>query len=113
MDKKLQPRIDPKTLGRAITQRRKEMGLTLAQISSFTGVDKGQVSKFCSGKFKRPSKNLQKVCKYLQIDLASSAVGDACDLQRVLAEVKLGWKLSDERREQFVEAIMALVQLVK
>lgn len=113
MVRKLQPQIDPATLGRSIAQKKKNMGLTLAEISDSTGVDKSQVSRFCSGKFKRPSRNLQKVCDFLQIKLAPSTTRAPYDLQDVISEVRLGWELAGAHREQFAEAIIALVKMVK
>ena len=56
-------------LGDALRTRRKELGLTLEQLSSKLDVDSGQLSRFERADFKIISRNLQKVIDFLQIQL--------------------------------------------
>ncbi|HIM96923.1 MAG TPA: XRE family transcriptional regulator [Gammaproteobacteria bacterium] len=56
-------------LARVIRSRRLELALTIENIEEITKIDRSQISRFESGKFKSASKNLQIVCDFLQIDV--------------------------------------------
>lgn len=46
---------------------------TQEQISFFTGVSQSQVSKILSGRFKTISPNVEKICKYANIQIKSKS----------------------------------------
>lgn len=70
-------------LARLIRAQRKALGLTIEVAEKRTGVDRGQISRFETGKFKTASKNLQKICIFLQIDInaphTKSGLGERLD----------------------------------
>ena len=81
-------------------------GLSLTRLAEVSGVHKSQVSRFKKGEFRRPSKNLLKVCEKLHIcnffatpdnDLTSAVHyawdGSAAGKKRLLAilEALRGW----------------------
>lgn len=51
-----------------IREARKNRNETLISVQRYTGINCGQLSRFEAGRFKTISKNLQKLCLYLQID---------------------------------------------
>ena len=54
-------------LGRRLHAARKERHLTLLQVSGATGVHHGQISRIERGGFATNSKNVQKLCTFLQV----------------------------------------------
>ena len=66
----------------------------LKQISEATGVHISQVSRILSGKIKRGSKNVEKICKFAKIvDLQQNSTGSEKLLFKAVKEV---WDGSDE-----------------
>src|SRR5262249_15618362 len=63
-------RDDIEKLAVAVKQRRLERGLTLKEIENSQGINCGQISRIESARFKTNSRNLQKLCTYLQIPIA-------------------------------------------
>jgi len=61
------PILNPKALGGVLRRRRKELGLTLAELATSLDVDVSQLSRFERADFKYVSRNLQKTMIYLQI----------------------------------------------
>lgn len=55
-------------LGARIQIARKMLGLTLLNLTERTGVSHTQISRIERGMFKGASKNVQKLCKYLNIE---------------------------------------------
>ncbi|WP_138440223.1 helix-turn-helix domain-containing protein [Marinobacter alexandrii] len=55
-------------LAKAIYQKRLSIGLTLAELENITGVNSSQISRFEAASFKFASKNLQKICNFLQVE---------------------------------------------
>ena len=57
-----------KALAKRIQDERSRRGLTLQELSNETGIDVAQTSRLCRGQFVRLSKNLAKLCLFLQIN---------------------------------------------
>lgn len=62
-------------LAAQIREARKNRNETLISVQEYTGINCGQLSRFEAGSFKTISKNLQKLCTYLQIDPRKAAPG--------------------------------------
>ncbi len=62
-------------LAATLRERRISKGETLVFVEKKTGVNRGQISRFESGQFKYPSKNLQIICKYMGVDEYGEGVG--------------------------------------
>ena len=60
--------IDPGSLGNQLRTARLEANLTLQIVSSTTNINHSQISRIERGGFKGPSKNVQILCKYFNID---------------------------------------------
>jgi transcriptional regulator with XRE-family HTH domain len=58
---------DAPALGSRIRRARETRGLSLIDIAAEVGVHHSQVSRIERGLFKRPAKNVQKLCKYLNV----------------------------------------------
>lgn len=67
MGKKFNSPADAATFGDKIRQARLEKGLTLSELGAEVSVDHSQISRYERGKMSIVSKNLQKICIYLQI----------------------------------------------
>lgn len=78
--------IESEKLARLIRQRRHEFGLTIGALAHFTGVDGGQISRFESAQFKLASKNLQKLCIFLQIQMQVSELDIESRVKRLVAK---------------------------
>lgn len=60
--------IDPGSLGNQLRAARLEANLTLQVVSSSININHSQVSRIERGDFKGPSKNVQILCNYFNID---------------------------------------------
>jgi len=67
MSKKFKSNIEVFSLANKIKARRIALGLTIKNLEECIGINCGQISRFEAGKFKTNSKNLQILCKYMQI----------------------------------------------
>lgn len=73
MAEKFKSKGEIESLASALKERRLKLGLTLKNIEKSQHINCGQISRLEAGKFKTNSKNLQKICKYLQIPRPSSS----------------------------------------
>lgn len=67
MSNKFKSKDEILNLAAQLKERRVALGMTLKDIESSQKINCGQLSRFEAGDFKTNSKNLQKLCKYLQI----------------------------------------------
>jgi transcriptional regulator with XRE-family HTH domain len=70
MAEKFKSRDDVVKLAAEVKRRRLVRGLTLKDIESSQGINCGQVSRIESARFRTYSRNLQKLCQFLQIEVA-------------------------------------------
>lgn len=113
MGRKLQLPNEPLKIGERIQKARLHLKLTLDGLAYLTGVNKGQISRFCAGDFKTWSTNLQKVCAELQINEILPGENEPSDLAKVLSEVRVGWECAGPRRAAYEHAIVALAKLTR
>lgn len=59
--------VDPAELGPRIKHAREKARLSLLQVESKTGVDHSQQSRIERGEFKRYAQNVQKICKFFNL----------------------------------------------
>ena len=69
MAKKFKSKDDVMNLAAALKERRLALGLTLKDIEKSEKINCGQLSRIEAGCFKTNSRNLQKFCKLLQIEV--------------------------------------------
>ena len=67
MGRKLQHPREVYLLATRIAVAKKNQGFTLESLASATGVDRSQISRFTTGKFRTVSTNLQIICKFLGV----------------------------------------------
>lgn len=68
MGKNIYSKKDAIALGDKIRNARIEKDMTLKSLGKIIGVDHSQISRYERGQVVRISKNLQKICTFLQID---------------------------------------------
>jgi transcriptional regulator with XRE-family HTH domain len=93
--------VDAIALGVRLKEARLLANLTLNDVQKVTGVSYTQVSRFERGDFRRQSKNLRIICKYLDVAIAS----DSLD-QR---DTRLEWALRDPLASQALEAFLVVL----
>lgn len=69
MAMKFKSKKEKTDLAHALKKRRSELGFTLKNIAKYENIDASQLSRFENGDFVILSKNLQKYCNYLQIEI--------------------------------------------
>jgi len=109
MGRKLQHPREVYLLATRIAEAKKSHGVTLEQLASATGVDRSQISRFATGKFKTISKNLQTVCKSLGVvpDLPSQR---AQELPVHLTEIiEKSWAGSSGKKQHSLETALIAV----
>ena len=60
--------IDPGSLGTQLRSARLDANLTLQEVGSSISISHSQISRIERGDFRGPSKNVQTLCKYFNID---------------------------------------------
>ncbi len=112
MGRKLQQPGESIAIGNAIEEERRRRSITLDQLSAMTGVNKGQLSRFCAGQFKTVSKNLQQVLDFLQlVEQPGDPKVDTIPPE-VLEQLGRSWARAGSRRGALVAAIVAIEQLL-
>jgi len=86
MGRKFNSAQDASVLGGQIRQARIDRGLTLVSLGRAVRVDQSQISRYERGQMISVSKNLQKICNFLQINddpsrfsVASTSLGEKVD----------------------------------
>jgi transcriptional regulator with XRE-family HTH domain len=113
MGRKLQLPDEPIVIANAIKDACREKRYTLEKIQSETGVNKGQISRFCNGDFKRMSTNLQQVLQMLQISEDSIRPAASSLPRQLVLQLERIWQRAGRKRPAVSEAIDALDQLVE
>lgn len=128
MGKKLQLPDEPIRIAGLLEEEREKRGFTLAELGKKSGVDVGQLSKFCNGHFRTLSTNLQKVLDELQICWPPPVLEAERDIERseqvkqsvplsepvpsnLLKEIEIGWVRAGPRREAFEKALVAVAKV--
>ncbi|WP_078815978.1 helix-turn-helix domain-containing protein [Prosthecobacter debontii] len=58
----------PKQLAELLRAKMAESGITQEKLGEATGVHQSQICRILQGRFRRPSKNVLEICKYLGIE---------------------------------------------
>jgi transcriptional regulator with XRE-family HTH domain len=112
MGRKLQQLNHAIYIGQLIDGERQRRGLTLDALETSTGVHKGQLSRFCAGRFKTISQNLQKVLNKLQITDAILVAEKEKMPAEILERLERSWARAGPRREALISAISAIERLL-
>ena len=114
-------------LRRRVLDARSLCTLTNAQIAEATGVDPGQVSKICRGKFETVSHSLMKVCNVLGIsaelgavspDAATATVAEertrrAAAWQRLERSLRRAWDKTPEGAARLARVLDAVTEATR
>lgn len=95
-------------MGASLRARRKELGLSWENLSITSGVDKGQISRFENGEFRRVSPNLQKLLAILQIPNPSVRAADT-DSETSVRELVVRFEKFAAQSERHRAAAQALL----
>lgn len=96
------------SLAVAIDIARRSQRMTLDDVAKMTGVDRSQISRFTHGRFKTASQNLQKVCKYLQIDASAFSNAESALPGHLLGTLERSWVCSGKRQKALETALLAV-----
>jgi transcriptional regulator with XRE-family HTH domain len=77
MSSQFNTQIDLNLLGRRIMKARKDLGLSLTYLGERVGVHYTQISRIERGDTARLGKNMQKICKYLNIEVYAARPTEA------------------------------------
>lgn len=72
MAEKFKSNVEVASLAASLKERRLALGLTLKDIEKSQNINAGQLSRIEAGEFKTNSRNLQKLCLFLQIKRGQS-----------------------------------------
>ncbi|RYG89162.1 MAG: XRE family transcriptional regulator [Alphaproteobacteria bacterium] len=94
----------------AIREKRKQAGLSYAEIGRLSGVHSSQVSRICRGEFRTLSSNVMQICKALNVD-DSGKVEVAADQQRLEAGVIAVWDRTPQDARRILRFLRQLGEL--
>lgn len=109
MGRKLQHPREVYLLATRIAAAKENHGATLEQLASATGVDRSQISRFVTGKFRTVSTNLQIVCKFLGVvpDLPSQMAQELPD--HLTEIIEKSWAGSSGKKQRSLETALIAV----
>ncbi len=106
--------MDMKRLGVAIKSARKHRGYSLKSLGDAVGVHYTQISRMERGAGALLSKNVRKVCKYLQVPVPSASGEFECeDLVRKVQDLVQAWPQSEKLIRAVVESLEAALDSSK
>lgn len=91
------------SLAKEIVMRMGKQSLTQQLLGEKTGLNQSQVSRIIRGDFKRCSKSVLKICKYLRIEIPLSTP----DNPRLNAAICRAWDGSKQHEDALIELIDA------
>jgi transcriptional regulator with XRE-family HTH domain len=94
-------------LGQSIRHHRVLAKMTLLDLAERTGVNAAQISRFENGQFKTSSRNLQIICKNLQINVRVAPV------RALGARLELFADTSERNRQAAEQIMLALESLIQ
>lgn len=94
-------------LGQSIKHHRVQANLTLVEFAEKAGVDAAQISRFENGQFKTSSRNLQVVCRNLQIDVGLAPA------RALGARLEVFAGMSERNRQAAEQLVLALESLIQ
>lgn len=103
MSNKLSPQ-QAAEIGARLRAARERRGQTLQDISIDSGVNYSQLSRFERGDFRVRSKNLQKICYFLQIPVLLEAGSEALHLELAGRAIRIATQSSKNQR--VIEAVL-------
>lgn len=93
-------------IGKNIRQARLDAGLTLEELAKAVEIEYTQISKIERGRFKKPAKNVQKLCKYFDISWNENELSrDLPELAKRLETIAHGSIKMQQVIIAFVEAL--------
>lgn len=108
MEKKFKSSEEIHAIADAIKSSRKNSGLTLEELERKLKINRGQLSRFETGDFKTRSKNLQKICKFFDLEKTM----DVTETSTLGARIERFAKQSVKHKEAAEKLIQALEQLL-
>jgi predicted XRE-type DNA-binding protein len=97
----------PKSISDELTAKFKQAGIKQPLIAEKTEVNQSQVSLILSGKFKRRSKNVDKICKYAKLKIVEHKV-DPIHNQALMDALSNAWDGTDSHAKIIAKILNAL-----
>jgi len=82
------------------------------ELGKASGIDYGQLSRFEAGQFRTESKNLQKICKFLQIFPSDEGESDDQNELEKLVKKFLEFAAGSPRNQQAARALVNALELL-
>ncbi|MDO9365709.1 MAG: hypothetical protein Q7T58_05130 [Methylotenera sp.] len=105
----------PKSISDELTAKFKQAGIKQPLIAEKTEVNQSQVSLILSGKFKRRSKNVDKICKYAKLKIIEHKVDqikvDPIHNQVLMDALSNAWDGTDSHAKIIAKILNALGSL--
>lgn len=112
MSKRFNHSTDVKLVGRRIMQARKDRGLTLKDVSRHVGVHYTQISRIERGHAALLSKNMQKICIFLDIsDVVIFPADGSIDLPQKVETLIRKWPACEELLLSILDGVEAAFKL--
>jgi transcriptional regulator with XRE-family HTH domain len=96
-----------KSISKELTKKFREAGMSQPEISIKSGIDQSQVSRILAGKFKRSSKNVEKLCKYAKIKIVANKISPI-DNQTLMKALSYAWDGSEKHAKSIAKILYAI-----
>ena len=102
----------PAAIALALSLRFEKDGVSQSDIAKAVGIHQSQVCRILSGRFKRCSKNVIKLCKYANINLLQDEVNPR-DNERLMEALSFAWDGTEPHAEAIAQVLRAIGDLQK
>ena len=100
--------IDAPEISTTLIRQMESRGLNQVAVAKLTGLSQSQISRFCAGKFRRNSRNLQKLCQALGVASATSSQSE----QRLMQSFQKLLRAKPEKMKAMQRLVDTLNDLV-
>lgn len=100
----------PSAIAQALQASFKRKGWNQIDISSKSSIHQSQVCRILSGKFKRCSKNVLKLCKYAEITIVQKKA-DPRGNEKLMEALSYAWDGTEKHAEIIAKMLMAVKEL--
>lgn len=100
----------PAVIARALASYFALQGLTQNAVAEASGLHQSQVCRILSGKFKRCSKNVLKLCKFAKINI-SQARANPQENPKLMEALSFAWDGTEDHAEAIARVLMAIGDL--
>lgn len=96
-----------KFISKELTKKFREAGMSQPEIAIGTGINQSQVSRILAGRFKRRSKNVDKICKYAKIKVVADKISPINN-QALMEALSYAWDGSEKHAKAIAKILYAI-----